>query len=187
MLSRVECVNGVNDDGWVQWRLPRVRGSMHQSAVRITANINTHNTTWQPFKPHHAIHRYFTDYSSQGWLGSRFAPSQWETALLCNAVSHWLGASLESALVALLRCIKDGAHIEMSLTRIMRHFPTTPVDAAVIAPSYSPHGRNGVKLLSRLLWSHDPMKPLDVPNMHLTGHGQHEKLAHVHAAWNYTR
>ena len=29
---------------------------------------------------------------------SRFAPSQWETTLLCNDVSHWLGASLESAL-----------------------------------------------------------------------------------------
>ena len=29
---------------------------------------------------------------------SRFAPSQWETALLCNDVSHWLGAKLESAL-----------------------------------------------------------------------------------------
>ena len=29
---------------------------------------------------------------------SRFAPSQWETALLCNAVSHWLGTNLESAL-----------------------------------------------------------------------------------------
>ena len=29
---------------------------------------------------------------------SRFAPSQWETALLCNDVSHWLGASPESAL-----------------------------------------------------------------------------------------
>ena len=28
---------------------------------------------------------------------SRFASSQWETALLCNDVSHWLGASLESA------------------------------------------------------------------------------------------
>ena len=28
---------------------------------------------------------------------SRFAPSQWETALLCNDISHWLGASLESA------------------------------------------------------------------------------------------
>ena len=29
---------------------------------------------------------------------SRFAPSQWETSLLCNDVSHWLGASLESVL-----------------------------------------------------------------------------------------
>ena len=28
----------------------------------------------------------------------RFAPSQWETALLYNDASHWLGASLESAL-----------------------------------------------------------------------------------------
>ena len=30
---------------------------------------------------------------------SRFAPSQWETALLCNDVSHLLGTSLESALL----------------------------------------------------------------------------------------
>ena len=29
---------------------------------------------------------------------SRFAPRQWEMALLCNDVSHWLGANLESAL-----------------------------------------------------------------------------------------
>ena len=29
---------------------------------------------------------------------SRFAPRQWETALLCNDVSHWLSASLGSAL-----------------------------------------------------------------------------------------
>ena len=29
---------------------------------------------------------------------SRFVPSQWETALLCKDVFHWLGASLESAL-----------------------------------------------------------------------------------------
>ena len=33
---------------------------------------------------------------------SRFAPSQWETALLCNNVSHWLGASLESVLLLLM-------------------------------------------------------------------------------------
>ena len=30
--------------------------------------------------------------------GSRLAPSQWETSLQSNAVSHWLGANLESAL-----------------------------------------------------------------------------------------
>ena len=29
---------------------------------------------------------------------SKFAPSQWETVLLCNNVSHWLGANQESAL-----------------------------------------------------------------------------------------
>ena len=29
---------------------------------------------------------------------SRFAPSQWETSLQSNAISHWLGADLESAL-----------------------------------------------------------------------------------------
>ena len=29
---------------------------------------------------------------------SSFAPSQWGTALLCNDLSHWLGANLESAL-----------------------------------------------------------------------------------------
>ena len=31
---------------------------------------------------------------------SRFTPSQWETGLLCNTVSHWLGESLESTLYA---------------------------------------------------------------------------------------
>ena len=29
---------------------------------------------------------------------SRFAPSQWETSLQSNAVTHWLGTNLESAL-----------------------------------------------------------------------------------------
>ena len=30
---------------------------------------------------------------------SRFGPSQWETSLQSNAVSHWLGANQESALI----------------------------------------------------------------------------------------
>ena len=36
-------------------------------------------------------------HQDDGRADSRFAPSQWEIVLLCN-VSHWLGASLESAL-----------------------------------------------------------------------------------------
>ena len=35
-------------------------------------------------------------FESEYRADSRFAPSQWETALLCNDVSHWLGANLES-------------------------------------------------------------------------------------------
>ena len=37
-----------------------------------------------------------TVYQHQGWF--RFAPSQWETLLQSNTVSHWMGANLESAL-----------------------------------------------------------------------------------------
>ena len=39
---------------------------------------------------------------------SRLAPSQWETALQCNAVSHWLGANLESTLSHI--CAKAFVH-----------------------------------------------------------------------------
>ena len=44
---------------------------------------------------------------------SRFAPSQWETSLQSNAVSHWLGANLKSALLLLFgdpwRCYRFGS------------------------------------------------------------------------------
>ena len=36
---------------------------------------------------------------------SRFAPSQWKRALLCYDISHWLGASLESALKLYIKLI----------------------------------------------------------------------------------
>ena len=39
-------------------------------------------------------------------IDSRLAPSQWETALLCTDVSHWLGANLESALNIILHTAK---------------------------------------------------------------------------------
>ena len=37
---------------------------------------------------------------------SRLVPSQWETSLQSNAVSHWLGANLESALHTILFMVK---------------------------------------------------------------------------------
>ena len=50
---------------------------------------------------------------------SRFAPSQWETALLCNAVSHWLGASLESALT--LHCGTQKAQVKRKPKPMVLH------------------------------------------------------------------
>ena len=35
---------------------------------------------------------------------SRFVPIQWETSLRSNAISHWLGTNLESALNIVLHC-----------------------------------------------------------------------------------
>ena len=46
-------------------------------------------------------------------VDSRFAPSQWETALLCNDVSHWLGANLEAVLCLppVMRALDYWTHI----------------------------------------------------------------------------
>ena len=42
-------------------------------------------------------------YGAKIGADSRFAPSQWETALLCNDICHWLGTNLESALKIVIR------------------------------------------------------------------------------------
>ena len=52
----------------------------------------------------------------------RIAPSQWETALLCNDDSHWLGSSLESALQKLVLIV---------LTIYMILFSWTTIKAAL--------------------------------------------------------
>ena len=49
-----------------------------------------------------------TDNTSRYRADSRFAPSQWETSLQSNAVSHWLGANLDTMYVLtalLLDCL----------------------------------------------------------------------------------
>ena len=54
-----------------------------------------HNKNWKHFE---SCKQQACPYNLHGAC-SWFAPSQWETALHYNDVSHWLGANLESALI----------------------------------------------------------------------------------------
>ena len=60
---------------------------------------------WRKLTCYNGAHMYFRAHT-------RFALSQWETALLCNNISHWLGASLESALYLLF--LKTFHHVRSS-------------------------------------------------------------------------
>ena len=57
--------------------------------ISLPLAYNYLNLRHSTFSVNNAIH---------GRADSGFAPSQWETALLCNDVFHWLGASLELSL-----------------------------------------------------------------------------------------
>ena len=79
---------------------------------------------------------------------SWFAPSQWETALLCNDVSHWLGPNLESALMLIfvvvfqVKCVVVGYDKYFNYTKLARatsyitqpggcHFIGTNIDSGL--------------------------------------------------------
>ena len=63
-------------------------------------------------------------FSSNTRAGSGLGPSQWETSLQSNAVSHWLGANLESALNTRPICCPNGrtrpgvSFVNQSLIRV---------------------------------------------------------------------
>ena len=63
------------------------------------------------------------------WADSRLAPSQWETSLQSNAVSHWLVANLESSLAF-------SPHVSVD-------HPTLPVPGkTLLTPTHRPHRHN---------------------------------------------
>ena len=72
---------------------------------------------------------------------SRFAPSQWETALLCNDVSHWLGARLEWTLLRKYPCTVEAMpglvpeHVKDTLHILPVGFCPRGRDYFVYAPS----------------------------------------------------
>ena len=78
--------NGISYTGkmvsfyWISPQLPR------KSAQILLPN-------WQFYLP-----RIVGPWDMYGRADSRLVPSQWETPLLRNTVSHWLGANLEAAL-----------------------------------------------------------------------------------------
>ena len=67
---------------------------------------------------------------------SRFAPSQWETALLCNDVFHWLGASLESTQHCIMTLKREPRHINWPASRMFVH---QFVQAGIKGNTLSPH------------------------------------------------
>ena len=73
------------------------------SLVKVVITAVCGAASWQHINITNPImHQYhipqYTTLETDDRADSRFAPSQWETSLQSNAVSHWLGVNLESAL-----------------------------------------------------------------------------------------
>ena len=82
---------------------------------------------------------------------SRFAPSQWETALLCNDVSHWLGASLESVLHFNGLMQKRQLFSDAKETSLLHWY-----NIASVSPKYSIHNKHGNSCDFKV-WKHHSM------------------------------
>ena len=86
------------------------------------------------------ITTYMTEHNESRYLAdSRFVPSQWETSLQNNAVSHWLGSNLESA----LRCsryarILNNIHLLSFLYARLKNGRIMPWQCPSVRPSVHP-------------------------------------------------
>ena len=79
--------------------------------IHCQCAANGHRINWYTFLTMNYLYLCRAD--------SRLAPSQWETPLQSNAVSHWLGTSLESALLCM--CVFVGVwqkHVIFVLTMV---------------------------------------------------------------------
>ena len=82
----------------VIWALQHLNPSGGQHVAQTDKKENTEGPHDWPFG--RGIHRFPSQKASDAGdnrADSMFAPSQWETPLQSNAVSHWLGTNLESA------------------------------------------------------------------------------------------
>ena len=77
-----------------------VRSAPHVVSLQRRMRVRLPPPHVTEHRPHssHSPHKPGAGAKINGGTDSKFAPSQWETVLLCNDVFHWLGTGLESAL-----------------------------------------------------------------------------------------
>ena len=86
---------------WVRWYCTGGNGASFNTMIKWSlkfTNHSVHITKAKQNREHILWVLYCACYSNGFRADSKFALSQWETALLCNEVSRWLGANLESDL-----------------------------------------------------------------------------------------
>ena len=97
---------------WIDILMTLSRSDMFTSFSLLAAIVGTTNIIFANFCRATATHLEIKHSSMKSidylWADFTFAPSQWKTALQSNAVSHWLGANLESALLSILRSEQNG-------------------------------------------------------------------------------
>ena len=71
----------------------------HLGPISISDTTSYHKISWSLDAARFRFRLFQSLWTLTGRADSRFQPSQWETTLLCNNVSHWLGVGLESALL----------------------------------------------------------------------------------------
>ena len=112
--------------------IPNLRRRNQISPDRILKSLKSVNFPWtvSNLSQTRQISLTFPGLGGKPRADSRLAPSQWEPSLQSNAVSHWLGTNLESALQAcvgwdggLLRI--DVGSIQLSAVRGRCHTDAT--------------------------------------------------------------
>ena len=100
---------------------------------------------------------------------SRFAPSQWETALLCNDVSHWLDASLESTLYVPLHVLQL-LHVSAKNWAPSQYKDGLPRCGnfhykykTVVRPSYLYNGNSYTGKTTSLYWDEPLVSKIEAP------------------------
>ena len=82
---------------------------------------------------------------------SKFAPSQWEMALLSKDISQWLGASLESALIPMTHFCQEAEWLLTELTASVK--PSQTSEGLVLSSG-------AVNCRESLLWDQGPISQI---------------------------